>query len=241
MVNARDSHGNAYCVFISLEGWWTLAGGNTPVNRSATLSPGRALESILSCPIRPIGSIRLILFHYPPTHFHPKSTLANPKSTVDLGCEPLIRGENDLRPPLSPTRYQLIIRPENKGIKPKSNRHRPKNFKISGVSWLVSMMATTQQGRVCRSRSVTGYSEKKIVYFFGGSLKNQRSGFWQKAAFSLHPYFGAKTHLNFRHPILTYSNHCQPIPTNLTPPFFREGQNPNQSTHLEASGLSFPS
>jgi hypothetical protein len=127
MFSAQKSHGNAYGVFISPEGWWTLAGGNTPGNRSATLRLGRALESILSCPIRPIGSIPLILFHYPPTHFHTKSTLANPKSTVDLGCEPLIRGENDLRPPLSPTRYQLIIRPENKGIKPKSNRRNPKN------------------------------------------------------------------------------------------------------------------
>ena len=183
MVNARDSHGNAYRVLISPEGWGTLAGGNTPGNRPATLRPGRALESILSCPIRPIGPIRLIQFPHPHTTPHPQSTFTHSESTVDLGCEPLIRGENDLRPPLSPTRYQLIIRPENEGIKPKSNRHRPKNFKISGVSWcLVSMMATTQQGRVCRSRSVTGYSEKKIVYFFGGSLKNQRSGFWQKAA-----------------------------------------------------------
>jgi hypothetical protein len=183
MVNARDSHGNAYCVFISLEGWWTLAGGNTPGNRSATLRLGRALESILSCPIRPIGSIRLIQFPHPQANPHPKSTL-------DLSCEGLIKVENGLRPPLSPTRYQLIIRPENKGIKPKSNRHRPKIFKISGVSWcLVSMMATTQQGRVCRSRSATGYSEKKIVYFFGGSLKNQRSGFWQKAAFSLFAFY----------------------------------------------------
>src|ERR1700722_8646708 len=111
MVNARHSHGNASGVFISPEGWWTLAGRNTPGNCPATLRPGRAPESILSCPIRPISSIRLILFHYPPTHFYPKSTLANPKSTVDLGCEGLIRGENGLRPPLSPTRYQLIIRP----------------------------------------------------------------------------------------------------------------------------------
>jgi hypothetical protein len=120
MVNARDSHDNAYGVFISLEGWWTLAGGNTPGNRPATLRPGRMPESILSWPIRPIGPIRLIQFPHPQTNPHPKSTL-------DLGCEGLIKVENGLRPPLSPTRYQLIIRPENKGIKPKSNRRNPKN------------------------------------------------------------------------------------------------------------------
>ncbi len=45
-------------------------------------------------------------FPHPQTNPHPKSTLAHPKSTVDLGCEPLIRVENGLRPPLSPTSYR---------------------------------------------------------------------------------------------------------------------------------------
>ena len=45
-------------------------------------------------------------FLHPQTNPHPKSTLAHPKSTVDLGCEQLIRGENGLRPPLSPTFYR---------------------------------------------------------------------------------------------------------------------------------------
>jgi hypothetical protein len=131
MVNARDSHGNACSVFISPEGWWTLAGGNSPGNHLATLRPGRAPESILSCPIRPIGPIRLIQFPHPQTNPHPQSTLAHPKSTVDLGCEGLIKFENGLRPHLSPTCYRPIIRPENKGIKPNSNRYKPKNFIMS--------------------------------------------------------------------------------------------------------------
>ena len=45
-------------------------------------------------------------FPHPQTNPHLKSTLAHPKSTVDLGCEPLIRVENGLRPPLSPTSYR---------------------------------------------------------------------------------------------------------------------------------------
>jgi hypothetical protein len=147
MVNARDSHGNSYGVFISLEGWWTLAGGNTPGNRPTTLRPGGGLESTAG---HPISCIRPILPHHP----HPKSTLANPTSTVDLGCEPLIKVENGLRPPLPPTRRRSIIRPENKGIQPKSNRHKPKNFKASGVPWgLVSMMSLTQRGSGLPRRS----------------------------------------------------------------------------------------
>jgi len=182
MVNARNSHGNAYAVFISPEGWWTLAGGNTPDSRPTRLRPGRALESILH-PIRPISPIRPIPPHlrvsasqplptwsaliknhnvvpsfspglaarrptpgklphkiqplisrdcgprearirtpanlpkiqnstlkiqhslpHPPTHPHPKSTLTNPKSTVDLGCEELIKVDNGLSTPFFPTR-----------------------------------------------------------------------------------------------------------------------------------------
>ena len=40
-------------------------------------------------------------FPHPQTNPHPKSTLANPKSTVDLGCERLIWGENGFRSFLS--------------------------------------------------------------------------------------------------------------------------------------------
>jgi hypothetical protein len=90
MVKARGSHGNAYRVFISPAGWGTLAGGNTPGNRPSTLRPGKALESTIN--IRPICRIRPILPH--------------PKSTVELGHEPLIRVENGLRSPLSPTSYR---------------------------------------------------------------------------------------------------------------------------------------
>ncbi len=112
MLNARKSHGNASSVFISPEGCRILAGGNTPGNGPDMWRPEGAPESPIDYPIRPLSRIRPI---------------PHPKSTVDLGHEPLMRVENGLRTPLSPTAYKPIIRPENKGIKPKSNRHKPKN------------------------------------------------------------------------------------------------------------------
>src|ERR1700744_4190248 len=112
MVNASDSHGNAYGVFISPEGWRTLAGGNTPGDRPVFLHPGGVPEN-------PLRS---------QTTSNSKSALAHPKSTVDLGCEPLIKVENGLISTPPQTSYKPIIRPENKGIKPKSNRHKPKKF-----------------------------------------------------------------------------------------------------------------
>src|ERR1700761_9254538 len=70
-----------------------------------------------------------ILHHPSSFYFHPypQSTLAHPKSTVDLGLGRLIRVENGLGLPLSSTCYQPVIRPENKGIKPNTSRYRPKN------------------------------------------------------------------------------------------------------------------
>jgi hypothetical protein len=62
---------------------------------------------------------------------NPQSTLPHPKSTVDLGCEGLIKVENGLVQTSPPTCHRPKIRPENKGIKPITNRHKPKNFIIS--------------------------------------------------------------------------------------------------------------
>ena len=49
---------------------------------------------------------------------------SNPKSTLSPVCERLIRVENKL----VPTCHRPKNRPENKGIKPITNRHKPKNF-----------------------------------------------------------------------------------------------------------------
>jgi hypothetical protein len=76
---------------------------------------------------------------------NPKSTRACPKSTVDLSCEPLIKVENSLRSSLSPTRHKPIIRPENKGIRPKSNRHRPKNFTLGRYAWWQATSVATRK------------------------------------------------------------------------------------------------
>ena len=128
MVSARNSRSNTCRIFISPEGWWTLAGGSTPGNRPITLHPEGVPESIVGYPIRPISLISLI----PP---HPKSTFTNSKLTVDLGHGPLIRVENRLVSYLSPACHKPIIRPENKGIKPKSNRHKPKKFITGHRAW----------------------------------------------------------------------------------------------------------
>jgi hypothetical protein len=127
MVNARDSHGNAYRVFISPEGWGTLAGGNTPGNRPTTLRPGGVLEITAGYPIRPIRPIRPILPHHPQTNPHPKST-------VDLGCEGLIWVGNGLRPPLSPTSYRPISGPK---IKESNQNQTATNQKIYSASPLI--------------------------------------------------------------------------------------------------------
>jgi hypothetical protein len=76
---------------------------------------------------------------------YPKSTPAHTKSTVDLGHEPLIRVENRLVSHPSPTCHKPIIRPENKGIRPKSNRHKPKIF-VVGRHAVASDPATALTG-----------------------------------------------------------------------------------------------
>jgi hypothetical protein len=48
----------------------------------------------------------------------------HPKSTLGSACEGLIRVENHL----VPTFHRPKNRPENKRIKPNTNRHKPKNF-----------------------------------------------------------------------------------------------------------------
>jgi hypothetical protein len=121
MVNARSSHGNAHGLFISLEGWRTLAGGNTPGHLLFVLRPERSPECILGYPIRPTHRIR-------PIPSRPKSTFAHSKSTFDLGRELLIKVENYLISPLPPTSYKPLIKPQNMGIEPKSNLYRPKRF-----------------------------------------------------------------------------------------------------------------
>ena len=121
VTKANKSHGHASGMFISPEGWRTLAGGNTPGNRPITLHPEGVPESTVGYPTSPISLT-------PPIPPHPKSTFTNPKSTIDLGYKPLIRVENRLVSYPSPACHKPIIRPENKGIKPKSNRHKPKEY-----------------------------------------------------------------------------------------------------------------
>jgi hypothetical protein len=83
-------------------------------NPSPDCEAARSAKFICGCPIRPISPIRPI-----PPHA---------KSTIDSEREPLIKVDSNLPPPLSPTCYRPIIRPENKGIKPITNRHKPKKF-----------------------------------------------------------------------------------------------------------------
>jgi hypothetical protein len=51
----------------------------------------------------------------------------HPKSTLSPVCERLIRVENGPGQTSPPTCHRPKIRPENKGIQPFTNRHKPKN------------------------------------------------------------------------------------------------------------------
>ena len=88
----------------------------TPGNRSSKIQPlisgecgprEARIKTAVNSPTIQNSTLKIQhYFPHPQTNPHPKSTLAHPKSTVDLGCEPLIRVENGLRPPLSPTSYR---------------------------------------------------------------------------------------------------------------------------------------
>ena len=76
---------NSHGVFISLEGWRILAGGNTPGNRPFALRPERSPEIAVDRPIRPISPIR-------PIQLHPKSPLSPARYRPISG--PKIKGFN---------------------------------------------------------------------------------------------------------------------------------------------------
>ncbi len=135
MVEARGSHGNAYVVFTSLEGWWTLAGGNTPGSNPFILHPEGVLESTVGCPIRLIGPICPI----PP----------RTKSTVDLKCEPLIRVDNGLIHP-----FHGHVTNQQSGLKIReSNQNQTvtnQNFlSLAVVMVVVRKVALTQSENPC--------------------------------------------------------------------------------------------
>ena len=90
--------------------------GITSQNSTANSEAAQSAKFICGHPIRPICRIRSM----PPGHSR---------------CEPLIKVENGPRTPLSPTCYKPLIRPENKGIKPNANRHRPKKFIVGLCTW----------------------------------------------------------------------------------------------------------
>ncbi len=73
-------------------------------------------------------------FPHPQTNPHPKSTVAHHKSTVDLGYEGLIRVENGLRPPLSPTYYRPKSGPK---IKESNQNQTATNQKIYFASLII--------------------------------------------------------------------------------------------------------
>ncbi len=90
-------------------------------------------------------------------HPNPKPTSTHPKSTVDLGYKGLIRVESSLTSHPAPTCYRPIIRPENRGIRPKSNRHKPKT-----ISPVADRVAVTQS--TCPRGSVTlGHGQSRLV------------------------------------------------------------------------------
>ncbi len=131
-------------ILISPAGWRTLAGGNTPDNFPFALRPGGSPEStVVYRPIRPIRRIRPILRR-------------------DPRCKPLIKIKNGL----SPIFYKPKIRPENKGIKPITNRHKPKNFKAATGRGLPRRSPATAG----RRRVAATQSPLSICFFMGNMV-----------------------------------------------------------------------
>ena len=138
MVNARNSHGNACGLFISLEGWRILAGGSTPGAHLVSLHPSGVLESTVGYLIRLISPIR----HIPP--LHPRS-------------KPLIKVATSL----SPTFHKPIIRPKNKGIKPNTNCHKPKKI-ISKALHPICVNSRNSRKKLCAS--FVSVAKKKSLF-----------------------------------------------------------------------------
>jgi hypothetical protein len=83
--------------------------GNVPQSSAADPEAARSANQKLRNIIEAIlGRDRPLSMPRPPTNPHLKSTLPNPKSTVDLGCEPLIRVENTSLPSILPDRRHLF-------------------------------------------------------------------------------------------------------------------------------------
>jgi hypothetical protein len=82
-----------------------------------------------------------------PTHPHPKSTLAHPKSTVDLGCELLIKVENSLISPLPPTSYRPISAPKIRGFSQNQTVTDRKKLKQTSPGRLISRITGHTTGR----------------------------------------------------------------------------------------------
>jgi hypothetical protein len=100
-----------------------------------SLSPGFPREAAANSPTIQNSTLKIQhCFSHPQTNPHPKSTLAHPKSTVDLGCEGLIRVENGLRPPLSPTYYRPKSGPK---IKESNQNQTATNQKIYFASLII--------------------------------------------------------------------------------------------------------
>ena len=91
----------------------------------------------------------------------------NPKSTVEVGCEELIRVENTLRSPLSSTCYRPISTPKIKGFNQTQNRLNRKYF-IAGchAARPLRLLATPQFKSV---QPIQGYSNllQPIQVFLG--------------------------------------------------------------------------
>ncbi len=120
-------------------------------------------------------------FSHPQTNPHPKSTLAHPKSTVDLRCEGLIRVENGLRSPLLPTGYRPISGPK---IKESNQNQTAANQKIYSSFQLIP---------ASRSKCFPPFP----------STANEEFQVKTRPLFH-HPYS------NLFHPMPTYSTHFDP-------------------------------
>ncbi|HSY42473.1 MAG TPA: hypothetical protein VK811_01090 [Candidatus Acidoferrum sp.] len=127
---------SVHCIFVTFVPFCSKSHSRLPKAIQGYSSPFSPIQGIFKkyffYPSRKF-SVPTLCPHHPmtpkPAHPKRKSMISRPKSTVDLGFEPLIRVENALQTPFLPD-YRHSFRPitmlEWRACRPKAGRNRPK-------------------------------------------------------------------------------------------------------------------
>ena len=182
-------------------------------------------------------------FSHSQTISNPKSTLNHPKSTVDLECEELIRVDNGLRSPLSPTSYQLISTPKIKEFN-QTHLSRLGNGE-KNLSRPSGTKAARPSERERASPTATGQKILLLIATHGGrprgpfpllsSVRNSGTSRLRAIVIYLRLFtpiyrysslFGPPRGGMWWSSASTYASLCQPMPATPPPPIFTAGGRP---------------